>query len=102
MACFGNAARHLAAGGAFVVEAWIPDLGAFRRNRLVRQRILREDVVSIEAVVLESASQHMRTTQVVLRNGLVLLGIGAPERMERAEADADASAGPTEDTLQLP
>jgi len=73
VACFRNAARHLAPGGAFVVEAWIPDLGAFRRNRLVRQRILREDVVSVEAVVLESATQHMRTTQVVLRNGSVQL-----------------------------
>lgn len=27
IACFANAARHLAPDGAFVVEAWIPDLG---------------------------------------------------------------------------
>jgi len=26
VACFGNAARHLAAGGRFVVELWVPDL----------------------------------------------------------------------------
>src|SRR4051812_28084904 len=26
VACFGNAARHLAPGGRFVVELWVPDL----------------------------------------------------------------------------
>ncbi|HEX2187763.1 MAG TPA: arginine--tRNA ligase [Longimicrobiaceae bacterium] len=41
-----------------------------------------------------------RAIQVVLRNGLALLGITAPERMERAEADA-ASEGP-EVVLQSP
>jgi SAM-dependent methyltransferase len=73
VACFANAARHLAPGGAFVIEAWIPDVGAFRHNRLVRQRILRDDVMSIESAQLEPAEQRMRTTQAVLRNGSVRL-----------------------------
>ena len=73
VACFANAARHLRPGGAFVIEAWIPDVGAFRDNRLVRQRILGDDVVSIETARLEPATQHMRTTQVVLRDGSVRL-----------------------------
>lgn len=73
VACFANAARHLAPGGIFVVEAWIPDVGAFRDNRLVRQRILREDVMSIESARLEPAEQRMRTTQAILRNGSVRL-----------------------------
>jgi len=71
--CFANAARHLSAGGAFVIEAWIPDLGAFRHNRLVRQRVLREDVVSIESLELDPVAQMMRTTQTVLRDGSVRL-----------------------------
>jgi len=73
VACFANAARHLAPGGRFVVEAWIPDLGAFRHNRRVRHRVLRDDLVSIESAELEPAEQRMRTTQAVFRNGSVRL-----------------------------
>jgi SAM-dependent methyltransferase len=71
--CFTNAARHLTPGGAFVVEAWIPDIGAFRHRRLVRQRVMRPSVMSIESAQLEPATQMMRTTQAVLRNGSVRL-----------------------------
>ena len=73
VACFANAARHLRPGGAFVVEAWIPDLQAFHRNRLVRQRIMREDRISIETVQLDPVHQMMRTTQAVFTNGSVQL-----------------------------
>ena len=71
--CFANAARHLEAGGAFVVEAWIPDVGAFRGNRLVRQRVVRDGLMSIESLELDPVDQMMRTTQAVLRNGSVRL-----------------------------
>ncbi|HWR85444.1 MAG TPA: class I SAM-dependent methyltransferase, partial [Rhodoglobus sp.] len=73
LACFANAANHLAPGGAFVVEAWIPDIGAFRDRRLVRQRVVRPTIMSIESARLEPATQMMRTTQAVLRNGSVRL-----------------------------
>ena len=71
--CFANAARHLRPGGRFVVEAWLPDLAAFSRNRTVRPRILRSDVVSIEVAELDPVGQMMRTTQAVLRDGSVRL-----------------------------
>ncbi|HEV2071367.1 MAG TPA: class I SAM-dependent methyltransferase [Acidimicrobiales bacterium] len=73
LACFTNAARHLAPGGAFVVEAWIPDIGAFRHNRLVRPRVMGSDRISIETVELDPVDQMMRTTQAVLANGSVRL-----------------------------
>jgi SAM-dependent methyltransferase len=73
VACFRTAARHLAPGGAFVVEAWIPDVGAFRHNRMVRPRITKETVISVETVVLDPVDQMMRTTQAVLSNGSVRL-----------------------------
>lgn len=73
VACFGNAARHLAPGGRFVVEAWVPDLGDFRHNRLVRPRVMQPDRVSIETVELDPVEQMMRTTQVVFSNGSVRL-----------------------------
>ena len=74
VACFRNVARHLVPGGRFVVEAWVPDVGAFRNNRLVRPRIVREDRMSIEAVELDPVDQMMRTTQAVFsRDGSVRL-----------------------------
>jgi SAM-dependent methyltransferase len=73
VACFANAARHLAPGGAFVVEAWVPDVGAFRHNRRVRPRVMRGDTISIETAELDPVEQMMRTTQAVLSNGSVRL-----------------------------
>lgn len=71
--CFRNAARHLAPSGRFVVEAWVPDLGAFRHHRMVRPRIMRSDRMSIEAAELDPVEQTMRTTQAVFSNGSVRL-----------------------------
>ncbi len=69
VACFRNAADQLAPSGCFVVEAWVPDVGAFRHNRTVRPRIMRPGTVSIETAELDPVAQMMRTTQVVFSNG---------------------------------
>ena len=73
VACFANAARHLLAGGAFVIEAWIPDIGAFRNNRLVRPRVMGAGRISIETAELDPVEQMMRTTQAVFTDGSVRL-----------------------------
>ena len=73
VACFANAARHLAASGRFVVEAWVPDIGGFRHNQLVRPRIVRSDRLSIETAELDPVTQTMRTTQAVFSDGSVRL-----------------------------
>ncbi len=73
VACFVNAARHLAPSGRFVVEAWVPDVGAFRHHRLVRSRVMRGDTISIETVHHDPVEQMMRTTQAVLSEGSVRL-----------------------------
>jgi SAM-dependent methyltransferase len=67
--CFANAARHLRPDGAFVLEAWVPDLASFRRNRSVRPRIMRGDQISIEVAELDPINQLIHATQAVLRNG---------------------------------
>ncbi|NUR83457.1 MAG: class I SAM-dependent methyltransferase [Nonomuraea sp.] len=64
--CFRNAAAHLRDGGRFVVEAWVPDPGAFRHGSALRLLTLAEDVVVVEAARLAPATQHMRTTRVRL------------------------------------
>jgi SAM-dependent methyltransferase len=71
--CFRNAARHLAPAGRFVIEAWVPDIGGFRHNRMVRPRILRSGMVSIETAELDQAAQIIRTTQAVFTDGSVRL-----------------------------
>ena len=73
VACFQNAARHLGPGGRFVIEAWVPDVGAFRNNRLVRPRIMGGERMSIESVELDPVAQMMRTTQAVFSDGSVRL-----------------------------
>ncbi len=73
VACFRNAARHLEPGGRFVVEAWVPDVGAFRHNRLVRPRLMGPERMSIESVELDPVNQMMRTTQAVFSDGSVRL-----------------------------
>ncbi len=71
--CFRNAARHLAPSGRFVVEAWVPDVGDFRHNRVVRPRITRPERISIETAELDPVEQMMRTTQAIFSNGSVRL-----------------------------
>lgn len=73
VACFRNAARHLGPSGRFVIEAWVPDLGSFRHNRMVHPRITRSDRISIETAELDPVNQMMRTTQAVFSNGSVRL-----------------------------
>nr|WP_236714966.1 class I SAM-dependent methyltransferase [Nonomuraea pusilla] len=72
--CFRNAAAHLRPGGRFVVEAWVPDPGAFRDGAALRLLSLGEDAVVAEAARLFPAEQLMRTTKVRLtRDGVRLL-----------------------------
>ncbi|MCK2215719.1 class I SAM-dependent methyltransferase [Actinomadura sp. ATCC 31491] len=64
--CFANAAAHLRPGGRFVVEAWVPDPGAFRDRAALRLLALSEDVVTAEAALLAPAEQMMYTTKIRL------------------------------------
>ena len=64
VACFRNAAAHLRPGGRFVVEAWVPDPGAFRAGGALRPVRVTQDVVLLEAALLHPAEQRMTTTKV--------------------------------------
>jgi SAM-dependent methyltransferase len=66
VACFRNAARHLVTGGFFVVEAWIPDVGAFRNGTAVRPVQLEDGHVELEIARIHPAAQTMQTTKVHL------------------------------------
>ncbi|MEU9829932.1 class I SAM-dependent methyltransferase [Streptosporangium sp. NPDC048047] len=71
--CFRNAAAHLVPGGRFVVEAWVPDVGAFHHGTALRLVALREDGVVAEAARLSPADQMMHTTKIVLTSGGIRL-----------------------------
>src|SRR5688572_15721426 len=45
--CFRNVGKHLRHGGRFVVEAWVPDVGAFRNGTAVRPVSLHEERVEL-------------------------------------------------------
>lgn len=63
--CFANAARRLAPGGAFVVEAFIPELVRYDSSQTARtssmvQGQLQIDLVTVDLVQQQITSQHIR------------------------------------------
>ncbi len=64
--CFQNAARHLTAGGRFLVEAWVPDLTQFVHGQSVRPRAVGGDRVALVVARHDPVQQRMSTTQVHL------------------------------------
>ncbi|HEY0717301.1 MAG TPA: class I SAM-dependent methyltransferase [Streptosporangiaceae bacterium] len=73
VACFSNAAGHLRPGGCFVLEAWVPDVGAFRNGTAVRPVQIRGSHIELEVARLYPAQQLMETTKVHLSDGKVRL-----------------------------
>jgi SAM-dependent methyltransferase len=71
--CFRNAAAHLAPGGVFVIEAFVPDLARFDRGQRVSSSWVEEEAVTLEASVHDAANQRVDTTLVFLSDGSVEL-----------------------------
>lgn len=55
--CFANAAKHLNAGGAFLVEAFVPDVAQFRDGRSLTPVHLDFRSVTLEAAVHDPVTQ---------------------------------------------
>jgi SAM-dependent methyltransferase len=66
VACFRNAAHHLRPGGHFVVEAWVPDVGAFRNGTAVRPVQIHDGHIELELARIHPANQTMVTNKVHL------------------------------------
>jgi SAM-dependent methyltransferase len=59
--CFENVARRLRPGGAFVIEAFVPDLSRFDRGQRTDTVHVDTDVVQMQATVHDAKTQVVRT-----------------------------------------
>jgi SAM-dependent methyltransferase len=64
--CFANAAAHLAEGGVFVVEAFVPDLARFDRNQRFQTNSVSATEVNLDASRHDPLGQRVDSVHVVL------------------------------------
>jgi SAM-dependent methyltransferase len=64
--CFQRVAAHLRPGGAFVIEAFVPDLARFSGGQNLSARQLSEDRVQLDVSILDPVEQRVRAQHVFL------------------------------------
>ena len=57
--CFRNAADMLAPGGAFLIEAFVPDLAQFHNNRGLKPRHIDVNSLALEAAIHDPVTQRI-------------------------------------------
>jgi hypothetical protein len=71
--CFENAARHLYEGGAFVIEAFVPDMSRFDKDQRVEARHLGDDHVILGAATHDPSEQRISASHLVVSEGGIQL-----------------------------
>jgi SAM-dependent methyltransferase len=69
--CFRNVAAHLAPGGCFVIEAFVPDLSRFTYGQSNFARKVTTDEVTLDVSQHHAATQNVISQQVVIRDGKI-------------------------------
>ena len=64
--CFSRVAKRLAAGGAFVIEAFVPDLSRFDRGQRTSTLLLDDDRAIIDAATIDYANQVVRSQHILI------------------------------------
>ncbi len=64
--CFENAARHLVEGGAFVIEAFVPDMSRFVKDQRVEARHLGGDRVIVGTATHDPLAQRISASDLVI------------------------------------
>ena len=87
VSCFEAVSRHLTSDGAFVVEAFVPDVGRFSRNQRINASEIAIDKVIIDVthhdpVAQEVASQHILITEQGIRLLPVLARYAYPSELD--------------------
>src|SRR5262245_41507192 len=71
--CFRNVAAHLARDGAFVIEAFVPDLARFTGDQVNWATKVTADEVQLDVGQHDAATQKVVSQKVVITNGDVRL-----------------------------
>ena len=91
--CLRNVAEHLADGGVFLLEAFVPDLGRFDRDQTVRAIDVDDDQVLLEASIHDPREQVIRSQHIFIRDGSlslypVKIRYAWPDELDRMASDA--------------
>ncbi len=68
MRCFRNAAAHLAPGGGFVIEAFVPDLGRYGRGQSLSVGRIEGERMRLDAATLDAVHQRV-TIRIITIDG---------------------------------
>lgn len=71
--CFQNVAAHLAPGGCFVIEAFVPDLRRFTGGQVNWATRVTTDLVELDVGNHDAAAQRVVSQKVVITDGKVRL-----------------------------
>lgn len=71
--CFRNVAAHVAPGGCFVMEAFVPDLSRFTKGQVNWARKVTTDQVELDVGQHDAATQRVFSQHVVMTNGDIRL-----------------------------
>ena len=71
--CFRNVAAHLAPGGCFVIEAFVPDLRRFTGGQVNWATRVTTDLVELDVGNHDAAAQRVVSQKVVFSDGQVRL-----------------------------
>jgi SAM-dependent methyltransferase len=64
--CFANVADHLADGGVFVIEAFVPDLARFNRGQRVDATRVETDLVMLNVSLHDPVEQRVSSQHILL------------------------------------
>ena len=64
--CFRNVAVHLAPGGVFVIEAFVPDLCRYQRGQSLSVTRIEGERMRLDAATLDTAHQRITTRLIVI------------------------------------
>ena len=67
--CFQGVAQHLADGGVFLMQAFVPDLTRFDRGQRVEAMDVGTDIVHLEASRLDPVNQRVTSQHMVVEDG---------------------------------
>ena len=69
--CFGNVAKRLKPDGAFLIEAFVPDLARFQRDRSISLGEVGLDRVRLDAERHDPVAQRITSQTIFLSNGSI-------------------------------